>query len=479
MSKPDDLSIIISDYVYDFTVSSELAFKTAQIALLDSLACALLALKVPECYALLGPIVPGTKVPLGARVPGTAFELDPIKAAFDISTCIRWLDYNDTWLAAEWGHPSDNLGGILAVLDFVSRHKIFPHSITMHDVLMMMIKAYEIQGVLALDNSFNAVGLDHVILVKLATTAVVSQCLGLNKSQATDAISQVWLDGNSLRTYRHAPNVGSRKSWAAGDATARGVQLAYWTKEGASGYPTSLSAKQWGFNAVYFKEKPLKLSRPFKSYVMENILFKVAFPAEFHAQTAIECAMVLYPEVKGKWDMITKIVITTQDSAMRIINKTGPLHNPADRDHCLQYTVAIALLWGTVESEHYSNEIAQDPRIDALRHKMQVIEDPEFTRDYLDPEKRSIANSVQIFFQDGTHSQKITIHYPLGHKSRRMEAMPLLQQKYYHAIASRFGMPDSVSTQQRILAELWEQPESWLSMPVHEFMDRWISSKPF
>ena len=462
-SKADTLFVAIADYVHDFVITREHAFKMAQIVLLDSLGCAVLGAQEPECCALLGPVIKGTYVPMGARVPGTAFVLDPIKAAFDIGICIRWLDYNDTWLAREWGHPSDNIGGILAVSDFLG--------VRMQDVLIAMIKAHEIQGVLALDNAFNALGFDHVILVKLATTAVVSKLLGLSKSQTIDAISQVWVDGCSLRIYRHAPNTGPRKSWAAGDATARGVQLAWLTKLGTSGYPSALSEKHWGFSDVYFEGEPLILPRSFESYVMENILFKT-YAAEFHAQTAIECAVALCHEVQANLNSVKSIVIKTQASAMRIINKTGPLHNHADRDHCLQYMVAIALLYGGVEPYHYSGAIASDPRIDTLRLKMQVSENPKFTLDYLDSTKRSIGNSIQVFFQDGTQSQKITIDYPLGHPYRRAEAMPCLQRKYAKTVESGFR-GQALEQKRDVLLKQWEDLESWLHMPVHIFMDAW------
>jgi 2-methylcitrate dehydratase len=470
LRNPDSLLIEIADYVHDAVITSDLALKTAHTALLDSLGCAMLALKERHCIALLGPVVAGTTVPKGARVPGTQFVLDPIKAAFDIGTCIRWLDYNDTWLAAEWGHPSDNLGGLLAVADFSNRNNLLSKPILIQDLLIGMIKAYEIQGILALDNAFNACGWDHVILVKLATAAIVSQWLGLEKYQTMNALSQVWLDGASLRTYRQSPNTGPRKSWAAGDATARGVQLAWLTKLGTPGYATPLSAKEWGFSDVCFKGKPIVLSRSLSSYVMENILFKVSFPAEFHGQTAVECALALYPKAR-QIDTIEKIVIHTQAPAMRIIDKKESLQNSADRDHCLQYMVAIALLYGKLEAKHYSMETACDPRIKFLGGKMEVIEDPVFTKDYLDPEKRSIANAMQIYFSDGTQTEKITIEYPLGHQRRREEAMPLLKNKYEHAILSRFTGEAQQKTRSQ-LSEYWDMAD--LNMPVDKFIDAWI-----
>lgn len=476
MNKMDELFIQISDYVFDTPINSmnnELAFKTAYLALLDSMACATLALKVPMCVSLLGPIVPGTQVPNGARIPGTTFELDPIKAAFDIGTCIRWLDYNDTWLAREWGHPSDNLGAILAVGDYLGRLESTQTnapkdaSLTVRDVLEAMIKAYEIQGILALDNAFNQVGLDHVILVKIASAAVISKWMGLSKTQTCDVLSHAFIDGHSLRTYRHAPNTGPRKSWAAGDATSRAVFLAWLVKHGQTGYPSAISAKRWGFSDVLFEGRPITLARPFGSYVMENILFKVAYPAEFHAQTAVEAAFRLHSETIFHLDKIDRIEISTHASAMRIINKTGPLHNYADRDHCLQYMVAIGLLHGDLRAEHYSNEAAQDPRIDILRNKMIVTENLKFSEDYLDPDKRSIANSIQIFFKDGTFTDAVLIEYPLGHKRRRAEALPHLQRKYEQAIESYYN-----NEQKEVLLSLWQSEETIATLSISEFMDK-------
>jgi 2-methylcitrate dehydratase len=401
------------------------------LCLLDSLGCAFLALNYPECARHLGPIVPGTRVPLGARVPGTGHELDPVKAAFDIGTLVRWLDFNDTWLAAEWGHPSDNLGAILACADYVSRARVAAGQapLAMRDVLGYMIKAHEIQGVMALENSFNRVGLDHVLLVKLASAAVATHMLCGSRSQIIDAVSQVWVDGQSLRTYRHAPNAGPRKSWAAGDATSRGLRLALMTLQGEPGYPSALSAKTWGFYDVSFKSHRFRFQRPYGSYVMEHVLFKISFPAEFHAQTAVECAVKLHPQVRDRIDQIERIELTTHESAIRIISKTGPLHNYADRDHCLQYMVAIGLLHGDLNADHYTDAAAADPRIDVLREKMTVREEPRFTRDYLDPDKRSIANAVQVHFKDGTGTGKIEIEYPIGHVRRRAEGKPFLIEK--------------------------------------------------
>jgi 2-methylcitrate dehydratase len=429
--EPDKEMVEIADYVADYAIESDLAFDTARYILMDSLGCALLALRYPECTKLLGPVVPGTSVPQGVRVPGTSFELDPVKAAFDIGTLVRWLDFNDAWLAAEWNHPSDNLGGILAVADYVSRRRSTRgKALTMRDILVSMIKAHEIQGVIALENSFNRVGLDHVVLVKTATAAVVTKLLGGGKKEIVDVLSQVWIDGQSLRTYRHAPNAGSRKSWAAGDATSRGVRLAMMTMQGETGYPSALTAKTWGFYDVLFRGKHFTFPRPYGSYVMENVLFKGSFPAEFHAQTAVECAFRLHDQVKDRLPGIEKIIITTQESAIRIISKTGPLHNPADRDHCIQYMVAIGLIYGELTADHYSDTAASDPRIDALRAKMEVVEDKRYSREYLEPDKRSISNALQVFFEDGTKTEKVEVEYPVGHRRRREEAIPLLIEKF-------------------------------------------------
>ncbi|MEJ2684264.1 MAG: bifunctional 2-methylcitrate dehydratase/aconitate hydratase [Candidatus Sulfobium sp.] len=430
--QPDREMTDIADYIVDYVVDSETAMDTARYALMDSIGCALLALKHPECTRLIGPVVPGTYVPLGVRVPGTSFELDPVKAAFDIGILIRWLDFNDTWLAAEWSHPSDNIGGILAVSDFVNRKRTSDGKtpLFMRDVLVSMIKAYEIQGVLALENSFNRVGLDHVVLVKVATAAVTTALLGGGRGDITNAVSQSWVDGQSLRTYRQAPNTGSRKSWAAGDATARGVWLALITMKGETGYPGALTAREWGFYDALFGRGRFKLQRPYGCYVMENILWKAAFPSEFHAQTAAECAFRLYDRVRGRLDEIEKIVITTQEPAIRIISKEGPLYNPADRDHCIQYIVAIVLIFGELTDDYFSDAAAADSRIDSLRERMEVVEDMRLSQEYLDPDKRSVANALQVFFTNGTHTEKVLAEYPLGHPKRRKEGIPLLLNKF-------------------------------------------------
>lgn len=459
----------ITNYVCDFKEYSALAMDTAYYDLLDSLACGLMALKFPACTKLLGGVVPGASMPGGARVPGTQFELDPVQAAFNIGAIIRWLDFNDTFLAAEWGHPSDNLGGILAICDYLHRSNQKHFSVT--DILHAMIKAHEIQGVLALDNSFNKVGLDHVILVKVATTAVVSYLLSNDKAQTNNAVSQAWLDGQSLRTYRHAPNTGSRKSWAAGDATARGVRLALMAQLNEMGYPSVLTAKTWGFYDVSFKGNAFSLQRPYGNYVMENILFKIAFPAEFHAQTAVECALQLHPLVKDKLDQIEKIVVRTQEPAMRIISKQGPLHNPADRDHCLEYMIAVPLIYGALTAEHYEDIIAYNPMIDALRSKMQVTEDTQFSKDYLDPEKRSIANAIQVIFKDGSKTDDIQIEYPIGHKRRRADGIPLLIEKFKQAVYAHFD-----AKRAGVIIETCLDQNSFMQLSVDEMMTLFVVS---
>lgn len=463
--------IRIADYVLDYEVTSQEALETATYCLMDSLGCGVLALRYPECTKLLGPLVPGTQVMYGARVPGTAYELDPVQAAFNIGTMIRWLDFNDTWLAAEWGHPSDNLGGILAVADYLSRVRISQGEkpLTMQQVLEAMIKAHEIQGILALENSFNQVGLDHVLLVKVASTAVLTEMLGGSREQILNALSLAWLDGQSLRTYRHSPNTGSRKSWAAGDATSRAVRLSLMAKKGEMGYPSVLTAKKWGFYDVLFNGQPFRFSRQYGSYVMENILFKLAFPAEFHAQTAVECAITLHPQIAHRLNDIKRIVLTTQESAVRIINKSGPLHNPADRDHCLQYMVAIGLLFGQLTADHYEDATAKDPRIDSLRQKMEVVEDPHFSRDYLDPSKRSISNAIQIYFNDGSQTDKIIVEYPIGHRRRRAEGIPLLIEKFKANLATRFP-----KTQAAAIVHHCLERETLMTMPVNRFVEYFL-----
>ena len=463
---PDKVLVDIAEYVSKHEIKSAAAYNTARLCLMDTLGCGLEALEYPACTKLLGPLVPGTGVLNGARVPGTRYELDPVQAAFNIGAAIRWLDFNDTWLAAEWGHPSDNLGGILAVADWLSRNST---PLVMRDVLTAMIKAHEIQGVIALENSFNRVGLDHVVLVKVASTAVVAQMLGLSREGIVNAVSHAWLDGQSLRTYRHAPNTGSRKSWAAGDATSRAVRLALIARTGEMGYPSALTAKTWGFYDVLFRGKPFRFQRRYGSYVMENVLFKISFPAEFHAQTAVEAAVQLHPEVKDRLGEIKKIEILTHESALRIIDKKGPLHNPADRDHCIQYMVAIGLIKGGLSAADYEDAVASDPRIDALRAKMRCIENKRYSRDYLDPRKRSIANQLQIFFRDGTATRKVAVEYPIGHRRRRQEGIPLLEAKFRANLARRF--PEK---QRGAILELFRDSQRLEATPVNEFVDMFV-----
>jgi len=464
--KPDKVLVDIADYVGKYGIKSAEAYNTARLCLMDTLGCGLEALEYPACTKLLGPLVPGTVVTLGARVPGTRFELDPVQAAFNIGTLIRWLDFNDTWLAAEWGHPSDNLGAILAVADWLSRNG---KPLAMRDVLTAMIKAHEIQGVIALENSFNRVGLDHVVLVKVASTAVVAQMLGLSREGIINAVSHAWVDSQSLRTYRHAPNTGSRKSWAAGDATSRAVRLALIAKTGEMGYPSVLTAKTWGFYDVLFRGKPFRFTRRYGSYVMENVLFKISFPAEFHAQTAVEAALLLHPEVKGRLSEIKKIEILTHESAIRIIDKKGPLNNPADRDHCIQYMVAIGLIKGNLTAADYEDDTAQDPRVDALRAKMTCVESKQYSRDYLDPKKRSIANQLQIFFKDGTKTRKVAVEYPLGHRRRRHEGIPLLEAKFRRNLDRRFP-----KERREAILDLCRDQKRLEATPVNEFVDMFV-----
>jgi 2-methylcitrate dehydratase len=438
---PDAVLTAIADYAISYGQPSELARETAYYCLMDTLGCGFQALRYPACTRMLGPVVPGALMRGGARVPGTGYELDPVAAAFNIGTMIRWLDFNDTWLAAEWGHPSDNLGGILAVADYLSRaasvqgRSVIPVSA----VLRAMIQAHEIQGVLALENSFNRVGLDHVLLVRVASTAVVSALLGGTREQVINAVSNAWIDGGALRTYRHAPNTGSRKSWAAGDATSRAVWHALISMRGEMGYPSALSAKTWGYYDVLYKGKSFSLPQPFGSYVMENVLFKISFPAEFHAQTAVEAAMSLHAEVAPHLDEIERVVIETQEPGVRIIDKTGPLANPADRDHCIQYMVAVPLIFGRLVAADYEDSVANDPRVDALRAKMQVVENPQFTRDYYDPVKRFIGNAVQVYFRGGRATRRIAVDYPIGHRLRRAEGLPILRQKFAAGVRGHFG----------------------------------------
>jgi 2-methylcitrate dehydratase len=469
--QPDKVLVDIADYVLEYEITNDLAWETAHYCLLDTLGCGFEALTYPACTKLLGPIVHGTAVPNGAKVPGTPFQLDPIQAAFNIGAMIRWLDFNDTWLAAEWGHPSDNLGGILATADWLSRTDIAAGrpGLLMKDVLDAMIRAHEIQGGMALENSFNKVGLDHVLLVKLATTAVVGKLIGLTKDELINALSLAFVDGQSLRTYRHSPNTGSRKSWAAGDATARGVRLALMAKTGEMGYPSVLTAKTWGFYDVSFKGNPFKFQREYGSYVMENILFKISFPAEFHAQTAVEAAMTIHDKLKqaGKTnDDIKKVSIRTHEAAIRIIDKKGPLNNPADRDHCIQYMVAVPLIFGRLTAADYEDALAIDPRIDPLRDKIVCVEDIQFTKDYHDPEKRSIANALTVELRDGSKLDEVVVEYPIGHKRRREEGIPKLIEKFRVNLARKF--PEK---QQHLIMERSLDYRQLINTPVDEFID--------
>jgi 2-methylcitrate dehydratase len=470
---PDQVLCDIADYALSYEITSELAYSTARACLIDTLGCGLEALDYPACTKLLGPILPGTVVPHGARVPGTQYELDPVQAAFNIGAMIRWLDYNDTWLAAEWGHPSDNLGGILATADWLSRTAVVEGRapLTMRQVLTAMIKAHEIQGCIALENSFNQVGLDHVVLVKVASTAVVCTLLGLTRDQTIAALSLAWVDGQSLRTYRHAPNTGSRKSWAAGDATSRAVRLALMARAGEMGYPSALTAKTWGFYDVSFRGQPFRFQRSYGSYVMENVLFKISYPAEFHAQTAVEAAMTLRSQLNTRGltaDSIRRIILRTHAACLRIIDKKGPLTNPADRDHCVQYMVAVPLIFGRLTASDYEDAIASDPRIDALRARIECVENPAFTRDYHDPEKRSIANSLCVELNDGTVLEE-TVEYPIGHRRRRAEGLPLLVEKFRRNLQRRF----SPAQQQRIL-DTSLNPAELDAMPVNAYVDLYV-----
>lgn len=464
---PDEVLVKITDYVLNKEINSSEAISTARYCLMDTLGCGLLALTFSDCKDLLGPYVENTSVPNGVRVPGTKYVLDPVKGAWDIGAIIRWLDFNDTWLAAEWGHPSDNLGGILSAADFISQKNIEEGKdpLTIDDVLKAMVKAHEIQGILALENSFNRVGLDHVVLVKIASTAVISSLFGLSREKTIDALSQAFVDGQSLRTYRHAPNAGPRKSWAAGDATSRAMQLVLLTMKGQIGYPSALTAATWGFQDVLFKGNQISLPQKFDSYVMENVLFKISFPAEFHAQTAVEAAVKLHTEVKDRVEEIKEIRITTHESAIRIISKEGQLNNPADRDHCIQYMTAIGLLKGDLVAEDYEDDVASDPKIDQLREKMTIIEDERYTREYLEADKRSIANSIEILYTDGTSSEKVEVEYPIGHRRRRDEGIPILVDKFENNLKTQFSEQRS-----KEILELCLDEEKLRATSVTQFM---------
>ncbi|HEY6484228.1 MAG TPA: bifunctional 2-methylcitrate dehydratase/aconitate hydratase [Steroidobacteraceae bacterium] len=470
---PDAVLLAIARYAATFAIESRVAYDTARYCLMDTLACGFQALQYPACTRLLGPVVPGAVMPGGARVPGTSFELDPVQAAFNIGAMIRWLDFNDTWLAAEWGHPSDNLGGILAVADYLARKAVMEGKSppTVRDVLTAMIKAHEVQGILALENSFNRVGLDHVLLVRIASTAVCTAMLGGSCEQIVNAVSNAWIDGGALRTYRHAPNTGSRKSWAAGDATSRAVRHALLALLGEMGYPSALSTPNWGFYDVLFKGRPFSLPQPFGSYVMENVLFKISFPAEFHAQTAVEAAMTLHGQVKERIREIERIVIETQEPGVRIIDKTGPLANPADRDHCIQYMVAVPLIFGRLTAADYENDIAADPRIDALRATMEVRENPTFTQEYYAPDKRYIGNALQVFFRDGSTTGRVQVDVPIGHRRRREEGVPVLLNKFHASVDAYFAPRQA----ERIKA-LFAAGARLDAMPVNELLAAMVTN---
>lgn len=470
---PDKVLVDIAEYVDGYKVESPAALETARYCLMDTLACAFQALDYPACTKLLGPVVPGATLPGGARVPGTAWELDPVQAAFNIGTLVRWLDFNDTWLAAEWGHPSDNLGAILAVADYLSRKRVAEGGapLKMREVLEAMVKAHEIQGVLALENGFNRVGLDHVLLVRIASTAVATRMLGGSREQIVNAVSNAWIDGGALRTYRHAPNTGSRKSWAAGDATSRGVRHALIALTGEMGYPSALTASRWGFQDVLLGGKALSLPQGYGSYVMENVLFKISYPAEFHAQTAVEAAMALHPKVRDRLDDIREVIIETQEPGVRIIDKTGPLHNPADRDHCIQYMTAIPLIFGRLAASDYEDAVAQDPRVDALRAKMSVRENERFTRDYYDPDKRHIGNAVQVVFKNGSSTDRVECEFPIGHRKRRAEGIPLLLRKFESSLKPRLA-----ERQFKALKSLCSDQQKLEQTPVDDFVALLVSA---
>jgi 2-methylcitrate dehydratase len=470
---PDAILTAIADYALSYRIESEAAYETAYYCLMDTLACGFQALQYPACTKLLGPVVPGAVMPGGSRVPGTSYELDPVQAAFNIGAMVRWLDFNDTWLAAEWGHPSDNLGGILAVADYLSRRSAAQGktAFKVRDLLTFMIKAHEIQGVAALENSFNRAGLDHVLLVRIASTAVTTVMLGGSREQVINAVSNAWVDGGALRTYRHAPNTGSRKSWAAGDATSRAVRHALMAMAGEMGYPSAITAPTWGFQDVLMRGKPLSFPQPFGSYVMENILFKISYPAEFHGQTAVEAAMKLHPQVKRHIENIERVVIETQESGVRIIDKTGPLANPADRDHCIQYMVAVPLIFGRLQASDYEDGVASDPRIDALRDKMVVSENPTFTEEYYAPDKRYIGNAVQVFFKDGTRTARVQVDVPLGHRKRRAEGMPVLVQKFEASVSGHYS-----AKQSEVIKGLFADRNKLESMSVQEFVSALVKN---
>ena len=461
MNDYDELMQEMVDYTLNPPPFSTLAFENAKVSFIDAIGCGILALNYPACTKLLGPIVPGACCPNGSRVMAQNWELDPVQAAFNIGSMIRWLDYNDTWLAAEWGHPSDNLGAIIAICDYLHRQG---QDICLETVLNAMIIAYEIQGIMALNHAFNRQGLDHVLLVKLASALVSAKLLGGDRDMLLRTVSQVFVDGQSLRTYRHAPNTGSRKSWAAGDASARGLHLALISAKGEMGYFSAITAHQWGFADVSFGHQELNLIRPLGHYVMENVLWKIAYPAEFHAQTAVEAALKLHEVVRSRLDDIACIQVRTQEPAMRIISKTGPLKNPADRDHCLQYMIAVALGLGRLEADDYEEHVAQKPIIDKLRDLMVVEEDPLFTKDYYDLNKRAITNAVQIQFNDGSETDWVVVNYPIGHPRRREEGLPFISLKFLNNLCAYYGEEKG-----RQIAKYFQTTDNWPQMNMDAF----------
>ena len=458
----------IADYVGRYKIRSTLALETAHYCLIDSLGCGFEALAYPACTKLLGPLVPGVSVAHGARVPGTPFVLDPVHAAFNLGALIRWVDYNDAFYGATVIHPSDTLSGILATADWLSRTRVAQgkQPLVMRDVLEASVKAYEIMGCLALENGYTRAGLDHTILVKVAVTAVVAKMLGGTREEIMNAVSNAWLDGHPLAAFRRKPNTGSRKSWAAGDAASRGVRLALMALKGEMGYPSALTAKTWGFYDVLFKGLPFRFQRPYASYVMENVLFKIAYPTAFHGQTGVEAAINLHPLVKDRLDDIKRIDVKCHNSTMVILDKAGPLANPADRDHCMQYMMAVGLIFGKLTTEDYEDHVAADPRIDALRAKMQLTELPVFEREYHDPAKRSNANSIRVYFKDGSRTPLSQVDYPLGHRKRRREGIPLLIEKFDRNIARVYA-----EKQRRLIREVCLDPKRLAAMPVNEFVD--------
>lgn len=465
---PDKVLVEIAQYVDRYAVKSKLAWETARLTLIDTLGCGFEALSYPACTKLLGPIVPGTIVPNGARVPGTPYVLDPERAALNTGALFRWLDFNDAFYGATVIHPSDTYGGIVPIADWVSRTRVARRKepLLMRDVLEAGIKAYEVMGGLAIENGFTDVGLDHTILVKIGVTPVVTRLLGGTREEIVNALSNAWLDGHALAAFRRKPNTGSRKSWAAGDAASRGVRLALMAVKGEMGYPAALSAKRWGFYEALFKGKPFTFQRPLGSYVMENTLFKIPYPTAFHGQSGVEAAIKLHPLVKDRLDEIEHIDVKCHNSSMTILDKTGPLYNPADRDHCMQYMMAVGMIYGTMTAEHYEDHIAADPRIDKLRAKMKLSESAQFERDYHDPAKRSNANSIHVYFKDGTKAPLSVVEYPLGHRRRRKEGIPAVMEKFEKNVARVFA----AKQRGRIMAVCLDQ-QKLEATPVNEFMD--------